>query len=109
MLVELREYEIAEGAMADFVKVFDEEVVPYQTSKGIVFLGSYVSEENPNTFIWLRGFKDQAELDRIYKAIYESEHWLTVIKPKVADILLKKKGTLIRPTSAGQAFIDRQA
>lgn len=53
---EIRQYSIKPGKMADWVKLFDEEIMPFQVSKGVVVAGSFRGEEDDSVFIWMRRF-----------------------------------------------------
>jgi hypothetical protein len=35
----------------------------------------------------MRRFESETERERLYKAVYESEHWKTVIAPKVSELI----------------------
>ena len=56
MLFELRQYAINDGYREQFVRLMEEEIIPYQTKQGMVILGSFVSEEDENTYVWIRRF-----------------------------------------------------
>jgi hypothetical protein len=98
---ELRQYRIRKGKMKEWAELMDREIIPFQVSRGRVVTGSFVDEENPTHYVWLRRFKSEAERKRLYERVYETEQWKTVIAPKV-DKLLDRKGivvTRIVPTS----------
>ena len=87
MLYELREYRIRKGKMRQWLKLFEEEIVPFQVSKGMVIPGSFTAVKKPDTFIWLRRFGNEAERVRLYRKVYDTEHWEKVIQPKVDAVL----------------------
>ena len=91
MLYELREYRIYKGKMKQWLKLFEEEIVPFQVSKGMAIPASFTAVKSPDTFIWLRRFKNEAERKRQYKAVYETDHWKNVIQPKVEAVLYVPK------------------
>jgi len=100
-LYELRQYKVREGKMDDWLELMEGEIIPYGLSKGMVFNASFCDEEDSTKYFWIRRFKDQEDLDRMYKAIYESEHWINSIKPKIAELLIREDAILHRllPTS----------
>ena len=72
MLFELRQYRMRPGMREAWVKMMEEEIIPFQTSKGIVIVGSFVGEEEDDLYIWIRRFDSEAERERLYEAVYES-------------------------------------
>ncbi len=82
---ELRQYKIHPGKMDDWVEMMETEIIPFQISKGMVITGSYRGEEDDSVYIWLRRFESEAERERLYAAVYESDHWKNEISPRVPD------------------------
>ncbi|MEH6754874.1 MAG: NIPSNAP family protein [Alphaproteobacteria bacterium] len=88
---ELRQYKIKRGKMAEWLKLFDEEVVPFQTAKGMVICGSFHGETDDSVFVWMRRFNTEKERVRLYKAVYEDPHWVNEISPLVGKLMDRKK------------------
>lgn len=84
---EIREYQIRPGKMAEWIKMFDEEIVPFQVSKGMVITGVFQGETDDSMFFWLRRFEDEAHRERLYAAVYESDHWQNVLSPRVGECI----------------------
>lgn len=89
MIFELREYDIHPGMMANWLKLMQEDIHPFQTQKGVAFIASFVAVDNPNKYIWIRRYNSQNERERITHEIYESAHWKENIKPKINEMLVK--------------------
>jgi hypothetical protein len=87
MLYELREYRIRKGKMKQWLKLFEEEIVPFQVSKGMVIPGSFTAVKKPDTFIWLRRFRSEADRVRLYRKVYDTERWEKIIQPQVDAVL----------------------
>ena len=87
MFYELRQYKVREGKMDDWIKLFEEEILPFQVSKGMVISGAFRGEEDSSVWVWLRRFENEAERERQYKDVYESEHWKTTIAPQIPDLI----------------------
>jgi len=87
MLFELRQYRCQPGTRDAFVEAMESLAIPFQVQCGMVILGSFVAEEDPDTYVWLRRFKDEAERERLYEAVYQSDHWKTAIGPKLVPML----------------------
>jgi hypothetical protein len=84
---ELRQYTIRPGKMEAWLKCMEEEIIPFQVAKGMVITGSYRGEKDDSVYVWLRRFENEAERERLYKAVYESDHWKNVIAPKVGELI----------------------
>ncbi len=41
---ELRQYKVLPGQLAGWVKIMEEEIIPFQVSKGMVITGSFQGE-----------------------------------------------------------------
>ena len=84
---ELRQYKIRPGKMAEWLKLMEGEIIPFQVSKGAVITGSYRGETDESVYVWTRRFESEAERERLYAAVYQSDHWKNVIAPKVGDLI----------------------
>jgi NIPSNAP len=100
MFYELRQYQATPGNRDALVTMMEEEVIPFQVSKGMVILGSFVAEEDDETYVWMRRFKDEAERVELYDAVYKSDHWTNEISPRIGKLLFREtmKITRLLPT-----------
>ena len=80
---ELRQYKVLPGQLAGWVKMMEQEIIPFQISKGMVITGSFHGETDRSVYIWLRRFENEEQ--RI--ALYESDHWKNNIAPRVPEYL----------------------
>ena len=81
---ELRQYTVLDGQMDTWLKVMQEEIIPFQVAKGMVIAGSFRGEDNDSVYVWIRRFENQEEKVRLYKEVYESKEWIENIAPTVA-------------------------
>lgn len=98
---ELRQYPVLPGKMNEWVEFMEQEIIPFQVSKGMVITGSYRGEEDETVYVWTRRFESESEREALYAAVYESDHWKNEIAPKV-PALIDRSGiqvTRIVPTS----------
>jgi hypothetical protein len=84
---ELRQYKVLPGKMDEWVKIMEEEIIPFQISKGMVICGSFRGEADDSVYVWLRRFESEAEREALYKAVYDSDHWKAKIAPLVPSCL----------------------
>jgi len=84
---ELRQYKVLPGKLDAWVKVMEEEIIPFQVSKGMVVTGSFRGEADPSVYVWLRRFESEEQRAELYNAVYESDYWKTQIAPRVPEYL----------------------
>jgi hypothetical protein len=84
---ELRQYKVLPGKLNEWVKIMEEEIIPFQVSKGMVITGSYRGETDDSVYVWMRRFESEAEREALYKAVYDSDYWKTKIAPRVPEYL----------------------
>jgi len=98
---ELRQYEIRPGKMAAWLTLMEEEIVPFQASKGMVIPASFRGETDDSVFVWMRRFESEAEREKLYAAVYEDDHWKNVISPRIGELIDREtiKVQRIVPTS----------
>lgn len=87
MFFELRQYRALPGKRSEWVQFMEEEIIPFQTSKGMAILGSFVGEEEDDLYVWIRRFENEEERERLYKEVYESDTWKNVMGPRVKELL----------------------
>jgi hypothetical protein len=100
MLFELRQYRIKDGKRDQWVKLMEEQIIPFQTAKGVVVVGSFVASEEDDLYVWIRRFENEAERKRLYTEIYESDFWVNKIKPLSGEMLERETiiNTLLEAT-----------
>jgi NIPSNAP len=84
---ELRQYRMRPGQRDAWLKIMEEEIVPFQVSKGMVISGMFVGEEDKDLFVWLRRFESEEERERLYEAVYQSETWKTKFNDRVGELI----------------------
>jgi hypothetical protein len=87
MFFELRQYRTRPGQRDKWVKFMEEVIIPFQVSKGMVILGSFVGQEEDDLYVWIRRFESEQERQRLYEAVYESDYWKNDIAPQVPEML----------------------
>ena len=87
MFYELRQYRIFPGKMEAWLKVMEEEIVPFQVRCGMVITGSYRGEEDDSVYVWTRRFVSEAERERLYVKVYESDTWKNDIGPRLGELI----------------------
>ena len=93
---ELREYRTRPGQRERWVRFMEEVIIPFQASKGMVIVGSFVGQEEDDLYVWIRRFESEDERERLYKAVYESDTWEKDIGPQIPDMLDRDKTVVKR-------------
>ena len=92
MFYELRQYTIKPGCMAEWVEFMEQEVVPFQISKGMLITGMYRGEQDDSLYVWMRRFDSEAQRE----AVYESDYWKNEISPRVDQLLDRESIKVLR-------------
>ncbi|UCC62565.1 MAG: NIPSNAP family protein [Anaerolineae bacterium] len=95
MLFELRQYRVKPGQRDRWVRFMEEKIIPFQVSKGMVAVGSFVCQEEEDLYVWMRRFANEEERERLYKAVYESDYWQNDIAPQVGEMLNRERTQVI--------------
>jgi hypothetical protein len=96
LLFELRQYRLRPGCRDAWVRLMEETIIPFQSSQGMVIVGSFVAEEEPDLYVWIRRFEDEQDRERLYEAVYQSDHWKDAIAPRVTELLDREQITVTR-------------
>lgn len=103
---ELRQYKVRPGKLAEWVRIMEEEIIPFQVSKGMVICGSFHGESDESIYVWLRRFNSEAEREALYKAVYESDFWKEKIAPRVPDYLDRAAAVITRIVPTGKSTMQ---
>lgn len=105
MFFELREYHAKPGKRAELARIMDEEIIPYQLSKGMVVVGSFVSEQDDETYFWIRRFESEEERVRLYAAVYENDYWKNDVSPRIGELHDRSKIKVTRILATPKSVI----
>jgi hypothetical protein len=87
MFFELRQYLIRPGKKDEWVRLMEDEIIPFQQSQGMVIVGSFTGEEDESTYVWIRRFDSEAEREELYAKVYDSDHWKNDIGPRIPELM----------------------
>ncbi len=74
-IVELRQYALQAGRREDLIRLFDDEFLEPQERVGLVVMGQFRDLEDPNAFIWLRGFAGMEVRPTALSRFYDGPVW----------------------------------
>ena len=93
---ELRQYRTHPGQRDNWVTYMEEVIIPFQTDKGMTILGSFVGDQEDDLYVWVRRFDSEEDRLRLYKDVYESDHWKNEIAPKIPDMMNRERIVVTR-------------
>ncbi len=106
MFFELRQYRMRPGQEANWVNYMEEVIIPFQVSKGMVILGSFVGEEEEDLYVWIRRFESEEQREQLYEAVYESDTWKNEIAPKIPDMMDRSQIKVTRLEATPRSVIQ---
>ena len=106
MFFEFRQYRTRPGQRERGVRLMEESIIPFQVSKGMVALGSFVGQEEDDLYVWIRRFASEEEREHLYRAVYESDYWRSEIAPQVEQMLDRSRTQVIRLEATPKSVIQ---
>jgi hypothetical protein len=103
---ELREYRTFPGQRENWVRFMEEEIIPFQVSQGMVIAGSFVGQEEDDLYVWIRRFENDEERQRLYDAVYQSDHWKTNIAPRIPEMMDRTRMVVRRIEATPQSLMQ---
>jgi NIPSNAP len=74
-VVELRQYTLKPGRRDVLIDIFERHFIEPQEDVGMPVIGHFRDEDDPDKFVWLRGFRDMASRKAALESLYGSELW----------------------------------
>lgn len=100
-VVELRRYTLKPGARETLVELFDRELIESQEALGMAILGTFRDLDDPDQFVWLRGFEDLATRAPALQAFYSGPVWKEHSAAANATMVDVDNVLLLRPADEG--------
>ena len=103
-VVELRQYDLMPGTRDTLVGIFDRHLVEGQEAEEMVIIGQFRDLDNPDSFVWLRGFADMEARRRALTGFYSGPVWLANRDAANATMLRFDNVQQLKPASADSGF-----
>jgi hypothetical protein len=103
-IVELRQYTLHRGKRDVLIDLFDREFVESQEALGMRIIGQFRDRDNPDRFVWLRGFSDMARRAQALQAFYGGSVWKEHRDAANATMIDSDNVLLLRPVRANSGF-----
>lgn len=112
-VVELRQYTLHPGRRDDLISLFDAEFVESQEATGMTVLGQFRDLDDPDRFVWLRGFADMDSRRDALGQFYGGPVWRQHRNAANATMIDSDNVLLLRPgqdiANSGMALPSRQS
>ena len=103
-IVELRQYILHTGRRDALIELFDREFVETQEAVGIQVIGQFRDLDEPDRFVWLRGFNDMAAREHSLHAFYGGPVWKAHRDAANATMIDSDNVLLLRPARPTSGF-----
>lgn len=96
-IVELRRYRLKPGARETLIALFDGELVAPQEEAGMTVLGQFRDIDDPDCFVWLRGFADMQKRAEALGRFYGGPIWAAHAQAANDTMVNSDNVLLLRP------------
>lgn len=103
-VVELRRYALQPGRRDDLIELFDREFVESQEALGARIIGQFRHLDDPDAFVWLRGFPDMPSRAATLAAFYYGPVWRAHRERANATMIDSDNVRLLRPAVPMSGF-----
>jgi quinol monooxygenase YgiN len=103
-VVELRQYTLHPGRRDELIDLFDREFVETQEAAGIAVIGQFRDLDNPDRFVWLRGFHTMPSRAEALRRFYGGPVWQAHRDRANATMVDSDDVLLLRPVTAHHGF-----
>ena len=103
-IVELRQYTLHPGKRDVLIDLFDREFVESAEALGMKIIGQFRDMDNPNRFVWLRGFRDMPSRAQALKDFYGGPVWKANREAANATMIDSDNVLLLQPANPTSGF-----
>src|SRR5947209_12081023 len=103
-IVELRQYTLHPGKRDVLIDLFDGEFIEPQEAIRIKVIGQFRDVDDPDRFVWLRGFRDMASRAKALEDFYGGPVWKAHREAANATMVDSDNVLLLRPALPASGF-----
>lgn len=103
-IVELRKYTLHPGKRDVLIDLFDREFVETQEALGMKVIGQFRDLDNPNRFVWVRGFRNMPSRALALKDFYGGPVWKAHREAANATMIDSNDVLLLHPATPTSGF-----
>jgi hypothetical protein len=104
-IVELRQYTLHPGKRDVLIDLFDREFIESQEALGMMVVGQFRDVDDPDRFVWLRGFRDMPTRAEGLSAFYGGAVWQQHREVANATMIDSDNVLLLRPAGPETGFL----
>jgi quinol monooxygenase YgiN len=103
-VLELRQYTLRPGRRDVLIDLFDRELVESQEALGMRLVGQFRDLDDPDRFVWMRGFRDMESRAAALTAFYGGPVWRAHRDAANATMIDWSDVLLLRPVDSRSGF-----
>jgi quinol monooxygenase YgiN len=103
-VLELRQYTLRPGQRDALIELFEREFIESQEALGMTLFGQFRDIDDPDRFVWLRGFADMPARAVALAAFYDGPVWRAHREAANATMLDSDDVLLLRPARPDSAL-----
>ena len=104
-VLELRQYTLHPGRRDELIALFEREFVEPQEAAGIRLIATFRDLDDPDRFVWIRGFPDMAARADALGAFYGGPAWKQHRDAANATMVDSDDVLLLRPLACDQGLL----
>lgn len=108
-IIELRRYRLRPHARETLIDLFDHEFIEPQEVEGMSVMGQFRDLDDPDSFVWLRGFSDMPSRAAALNAFYTGPVWAAHRDQANGTMINSDNVLLLRPASPDVGFAPSRA
>lgn len=103
---ELRQYTLRGGQRDTLISIFEKRFIEPQFAVGAAVIGMFRDLDDPDRFVWIRGFHDMSTRRQALQDFYGGSVWHTYGPAANATMIDSGNVLLLRPICAAQSFVE---
>jgi hypothetical protein len=108
-VIELRQYTLHGGQRDTLISLFERDFVEPQLAVGSHVIGTFRDLDDPDRFVWMRGFRDMSMRQQALESFYGGPVWQANKAAANATMLDSDNVLLLRPVGPRQGFAPQAA
>jgi len=103
-VVELRQYTLRGGKRDTLIAMFERDFQQPLEDAGMHVIGTFRDLDDPDRFVWMRGFRDMDSRPQALSAFYDGPLWKSKRDAANATMLDSDNVLLLKPAASGAGF-----